>query len=117
MLCAFCSLSALAAENSLHPGSESKATMTIQSKAGTPEAVSVSVQLWAASNQDRAGYEIPLRGFYLARVISGAVSATIGGRTVHHLPGDFWSVKPGAVMVVKALGEGAVLETTTVSKP
>jgi hypothetical protein len=114
VLCAACSCSVLAAENSLSASSETKAAVTIQSKAGTPEEVSVSVQFWALSNQQRT---VPLRGFYLARVVSGVVSATIDGRTVQHIPGDYWSVNPGATMEVNTLGQGAVLETTVLSKP
>jgi hypothetical protein len=113
-LCATCSSSVLAADNFMSPSYETNATVTIQSKAATPEVISVSVQSWAVSKQERT---IPLLGYYLARAVTGDVSATIDGRTVQHLPGEYWSVRPGATMEVDTLGEGSVLETTLLSKP
>jgi hypothetical protein len=112
LVCAFCSASTLAAQNPVPP--ESRTTMTIQSKAGPPEAVSVSVRVWKVSNEDS---QIPLHGFYLARVVTGDVLATIDGRSAHHLPGEYWSVAAGSTMTVKTLGETAALETTAPSKP
>jgi quercetin dioxygenase-like cupin family protein len=82
-------------------------------KNGAPQAVHVSVQSWAIAPQER---EIPLRGFYVAHLLSGQISTTIDGQTTEHLPGDYWTVKPGATMQLKALGEVAVLETTVVAK-
>ena len=59
---------------------------------------------------------MPLRGFYLAHVLSGEISATINGVTTRHSLGDYWAVKPGAMTQVTALGEYAMLETTVISE-
>ena len=86
---------------------------TTPAKDGATQAVHVSVQLWAIAGQE---HEIPLRGFYVAHLISGQMSATIDGQSTEHLPGDYWTVKAGASMRVKVVGEVAVLETTVVAK-
>jgi hypothetical protein len=38
------------------------------------------------------------------------------GQTTNHLPGDYWTVKLGATMTVKALGEYAMFETIVLAK-
>jgi hypothetical protein len=86
---------------------------TTPAKDGATQAVHVSVQSWAIAGQEQ---EIPLRGFYVAHLLSGAISATIDGQTTEHLPGNYWTVKAGAAMRVKVIGEVAVLETTVVAK-
>jgi quercetin dioxygenase-like cupin family protein len=86
---------------------------TIQATNGETEAVHVSVQSWAIAGQER---EIPVQGFYVAHLLSGQLSATLNGQTAQHLPGDYWTVKAGASMKVKVVGEVAVLETTVVVK-
>lgn len=83
---------------------------------GTAQPVRVSIQSWAIAGQEDAAREIPLRGFYVAHLISGHVSATLDGQTTDHLPGDYWGVKAGSAMQVKAFGQGALLETIVVSK-
>jgi len=100
----------------LAPSTVFEANTTTPAKNGTPEAVRVSVESWGIAGQDRAIHEIPLRGFYVAHLISGHILATIDGKTTEHLPGDYWTVKPGGAMQVKVLGEFAVLETTVVAK-
>ena len=60
--------------------------------------------------------QIPLQGFFVAHLLSGQIFATIDGQTSQHLPGDYWTVRAGAAMKVKVVGEVAVLETTVVSK-
>jgi quercetin dioxygenase-like cupin family protein len=87
-------------------------TMT-SAKNGATQSVHVSVQSWAIAGQD---HEIPLRGFYVAHLLSGQISTTIDGQTAGRLPGDYWTVKAGAAMQVKVIGEVAVLETTVVTK-
>jgi uncharacterized cupin superfamily protein len=86
---------------------------TVAAKDGATQAVHVSVQAWGISGQEQ---EIPLREFYVAHLLSGQILATIDGQTTQHLPGDYWTVKAGAAMRVKVVGEVAVLETTVVSK-
>lgn len=97
----------------LSPTPVYEANTTIPAKNGATQAVHVSVQSWAISGQ---GQEIPLRGFYVAHLLSGQILATIDGQTTQHLPGDYWTVNAGAAMRVKTGGEVAVLETTVVSK-
>jgi quercetin dioxygenase-like cupin family protein len=86
---------------------------TIPAKNGATQAVHVSVQSWAIAGQE---HEIPLLGFYVAHLLSGQISTTIDGQTTARLPGDYWTVKAGAPMRVKVIGEVAVLETTIVAK-
>jgi uncharacterized cupin superfamily protein len=86
---------------------------TTQAKNGATQPVHVSVQSWGIAGQER---EIPLHGFYVAHLLSGAISTTMDGQMAERLPGDYWTVKPGATMWVKAFGEVAVLETTVVTK-
>lgn len=100
----------------LSPSPVFEGNTTMPAKDGAPEAVRVSVQSWGIAGQDRAIHEIPLRGFYVAHLISGHISAMIDGQTTEHLLGDYWAVKAGGAMQVKVLGEVAVLETTVVAK-
>jgi quercetin dioxygenase-like cupin family protein len=97
----------------LEPTPMFDANITIPAKNGGTQAARIVVQSWAISGKE---HEIPLSGFYVAHLRSGAISATIAGQTTEHLPGDYWTVKAGATMRVKAIGEVAVLETTVVSK-
>ena len=52
----------------------------------------------------------------MAHLLSGQILATVYGQTTQHLPGDYWTVKAGAAMRVKVVGEVAVLETIVVIK-
>jgi hypothetical protein len=86
---------------------------------GGMASVHLTVQSWGiAGERDGKGpdLEIPLKGFYVAHALSGALSATIDGQTTNHLPGDYWTVKLGATMTVKALGEYAMFETIVLAK-
>jgi hypothetical protein len=85
-------------------------------KDGAMQPLQVSIQSWAIAGQGRTTQEIPLRGFYVAHLLSGHISAMIDEQTTDHLPGDYWAVKPGVTMQVKVLGEAAVVETTVVRK-
>ena len=89
---------------------------TTPAKDGATQAVHVSVQSWAIAGQNGAPHEIPLRGVYVAHLLSGAISTTIDGQINKRQPGDYWTVKAGAAMQVKVLGEFAVLETIVVAK-
>ena len=86
---------------------------TVPAQDGAPQAVHVSVQSWRIAGPED---ELPLRGFYVAHLLSGQISTTIDGQTMEHLPGDYWTVKAGASMRVKVVGEVAVLETLVVAK-
>jgi hypothetical protein len=97
----------------LSPTPVYEAKTTIPAKNGASEAVHISVLSWAIAGQER---EIPVQGFYVAHLLSGQILATIDGQTTQRLPGDYWTVRAGAAMRVKVVGEVAVLETTVVSK-
>ena len=97
----------------LSPTAVFEGNTTTPAKDGGTQAVDVSVQSWAIAGQER---EIPLRAFYVAHLLSGQISTTIYGQTTERLPGDFWTVKAGASMRVKVVGEVAVLETIVVAK-
>jgi hypothetical protein len=86
---------------------------TTLSKNGATQSVHISVQSWRIVDQAR---EIPVRGFFVAHLLSGQISTIIDGKTTEHLPGDYWTVKPDEIMRVKVIGEVAVLETTLVTK-
>jgi hypothetical protein len=96
--------------------SSSAATRT---DAGASAVVHLSIEWWGIKG-DRRGYsvlqEIPFQGFYLAHLLSGEITVTIDGETTRHSPDDYWPVKPGATMYVKALGDYAALETIVISK-
>jgi hypothetical protein len=98
----------------LSPTPVFEGNITTLAKNGAVHAVHVSVQLWG--NSGGMPDEIPLRGFYVAHLLSGQLSATVDGQTMGHLPGDYWTVKTGGTMKVKVLGEVAVLETIVVAK-
>jgi hypothetical protein len=101
---------ALAQGLSPTPVFESNTTVSVQNGATKP--IHVKVESWDIAGQNHRTQEIPMRGFYLAHLLSGDISAAIDGQTTNHAPGDYWTVKPGATMQVKVLGEFAVLETT-----
>jgi quercetin dioxygenase-like cupin family protein len=83
---------------------------------GASQPVRVSVQSWELSGPQGATHEIPVQGFYVAHLLSGSIATTIDGQTTTPPPGAYWTVKAGATMQVKVLGEFAVLETIVVSK-
>ncbi len=97
----------------LSPTPVFEANTTTPAKNGATQTVHIVVQSWAIAGQET---EIPLRGFYVAHLLSGEISATTDGQTTGHLPGGYWTVKAGATMRVKVVGEVAVLETTVVAK-
>jgi hypothetical protein len=86
---------------------------TMLAKDGATQTVHIVVQSWAIAGQED---EIPLRGFYVAHLLSGQISATIDGQTTEHPPGPYWTVKAGATMRVKVIGAVAVLETIVAAK-
>jgi hypothetical protein len=87
---------------------------TTLAKNGTTQAVHVSIQSWAMNGG--APDKIPLRGFYVAHLLSGAISTTIGGKTTMRLPGSYWTVGAATIMQVKVVGETALLETIATAK-
>ncbi len=101
------------------PATEFEGDTALPARSGTARSVHISVESWGIAGE-RGGkgtpQEIPLRGFYVAHLLSGDISTTIDGQTAQHLPGDYWAVRAGAAMQVKVLGEFAVLETTVVAK-
>ena len=113
VLVAIAGFSAEATAQAFSPKSIFEGTTTTPAKDGTTQSVHVSVQSWSIAAQE---HELPVRGFYVAHLLSGQVSTTIDGRTTEHLPGDFWTVTAGTSMRVKAVGEIAVLETIVVAR-
>jgi uncharacterized cupin superfamily protein len=97
----------------LSPAPVFEGNTTLTAKDGATQAAHVSVQSWRIAGQEE---ELPLRGFYLAHLLSGQVSTTIDGHAIQRQPGDYWTVKAGASMRVKVVGEVAVLETIVVAK-
>jgi hypothetical protein len=87
--------------------------MTMPTKNGATQAVHILVQTWGLPGKEQ---EIPMRGFYVAHLLSGQIRVTIDGQTTRHEPGDYWTVKLGATMRARVVGEAAVLETTVIRK-
>jgi quercetin dioxygenase-like cupin family protein len=108
---------AQAVAQTLEPRPVFEGTVTAPVKNGAAQPANISVQSWELPNQEGAAHEIPLRGFYVAHLLSGDISTTVDGQTAAHVPGDYWTVKPGATMQVKVLSELAVLETIVATKP
>jgi uncharacterized cupin superfamily protein len=106
-------LFAVAMAQTLSPSPVYEGDTTIRAKNGIMESAHVSVKAWAVTRQEE---EIPLRGFYVAHLLTGQVDVTIDGQTTQHLPGDYWTVKAGAIMKARTSGDVAVLETTVVGK-
>jgi hypothetical protein len=107
-------LTAAAATISASPAVVS--TATIVGTNNTTQPAQVSVQTWRIAHQGDAMQEIPLQEFYVAHLLSGALTATVDGVTTKYLPGEFWAVKAGSNMQVKSLGDLAVLETIVITK-
>jgi quercetin dioxygenase-like cupin family protein len=79
-------------------------------------AANVSVQSWELMGPQGTLHELPLTGFYVAHLLSGAAATTIDGQTTQQPPGAYWTVKPGATMQVKVESEMVVIETIAVTK-
>ncbi len=101
-------LAAALAQTALSPRSIFEGTAPAATPGGKP--VRVTVQTWAIPSRHGQLYELPLRGFYVAHL------PTVDGQTIEREPGAFWTVKSGATMQVKVLGEFAVLETIIPAK-
>jgi hypothetical protein len=108
-----------AVAQNISPAKVFDGSTAIPAKNGATETVHLNVEMWRIVGK-RGGKEpakeIPLRGFYVAHLLSGDISAAIDGQVTQHLPGDYWLVKTGATMQVTVLGEHAVLETIVVAK-
>jgi hypothetical protein len=102
------------AQTALSPRSVFEGTAPAATPGGQP--VHVTSQTWAIPGRHGELYELPLRGFYVAHLQAGDVATTIDGQTTEREPGAFWTVKSGATMQVKVLGEFAVLETIVPTK-
>jgi hypothetical protein len=81
---------ASAVSQALAPSTVFEEKTTTRAENGTAQPVRVSVQSWAFGGRENAAPEIPLRGFYVAHLLSGHVSASIDGQARDHWPGDYW---------------------------
>lgn len=100
----------------LAPNPVFEAETTAVARNGATQPVHVNVQSWGLAGLNGRAQKIPLRGFYLAHLLSGSILSTIDGQPMPRAPGDYWPVKSGATMQVKVRGEFAVLETIVVTK-
>jgi hypothetical protein len=105
-----------AVAQSLSPAPMFEAKTMMPARNGATQPVHISVQSWEIRGPKGVTHEIPLRSFYVAHLLGGAISTTIDGQTTKRTPGDYWTAKPSATMQVKVLGEVAVLETIVVAK-
>jgi|HubBroStandDraft_6_1064221.scaffolds.fasta_scaffold774510_2 hypothetical protein len=100
----------------LSPSPVFEGNTTTPAKNGTTQPVHISVESWEMGGPKGVTHEIPLRGFYVAHLLSGNISTSIDGEATNQPPGAYWTVKAGATMQVNVHGEFAVLETTVVAK-
>jgi len=61
--------------------------------------------------------EVPVAGFIVTELKSGAAETTIDNQTTKRRPGEFWVVRPGQKYAVKSLGEVAVLHAILFTQP
>ena len=92
-----------------------EATTKNVDKNGAAQDVRISTQVWRVPGPSEAPQELPLRGFYIAHLLSGEIAATIDRQTIKYGSGAYWSVKPGAIMRIQTLGQLATIETIVVS--
>lgn len=90
-------------------------TVPLAGRQAPPQAAHLTVEKWELLGQGTV-HELPLKGFYVAHLLSGDASTTIDGQTTEQPPGAYWTVKPGASMQVKVESEMVVLETIVVTK-
>jgi hypothetical protein len=106
-----------AGEETVTPGnSVFEATTKNVDRNDVAQDVRITNQVWRFPGQGGSPQELPLRGFYIAHLLSGTIAATTDGQTVEYNSGAYWSVKPGATMRIKTIGELAVIETIVVGK-
>jgi hypothetical protein len=104
----------MAAAGSLSSSTTFEGNVSTPAKDGTAQTVHITIQTWSIGGR---GYEqLPLRGFYVAHLLSGPMAVTMGEQAAEHLPGDYWAVEPGGTMQVKVHGDVAVLETIVLTK-
>lgn len=91
-------------------------TMRIPKEKGAAVPLRVEYKEWHITREER-GTEFPEQGFYVAQLIAGVITTEIGGKSVQHVPGDFWTVEKGLRMVVKMKlhRETAIIQTIAVS--
>jgi hypothetical protein len=106
---------AVAVAQTLSPTPVFEGRTTTLTKSGAMQPVGINVQSWEMSGPKDVTHDIPLRGFYLAHLLSGEISTTIGGQTTKQEAGAYWTVAPGGTMQVRVLHQFAVLETIVVS--
>jgi hypothetical protein len=70
----------------ISPTSVFEGNAAVPAKNAATQIVHISVQSWGIAPQER---EIPLRGFYVADLLSGQISTTIDAQTTERLPGDY----------------------------
>jgi glyoxylate utilization-related uncharacterized protein len=118
-LAAVVATSAVVDAQTLAPLQQFDGNITVAAPNGATQPARLSVQSWRISgsrSRQSPTLQIPLTGFYLARLVSGEVQATIDGRTSKKATGEYWVVPTGTTMQVQAIGEVAILETTVVTK-
>jgi hypothetical protein len=113
-----------ASEETVAPGNiVFEATTKNVDRNGAAQDVRIATQVWSFPGRGRspapgeALQELPLRGFYIAHLLSGTIAATTDDQAVEYKKsGAYWSVKPGATMRIRTIGELAVIETIVVRK-
>jgi quercetin dioxygenase-like cupin family protein len=100
----------------LSPAPVFEGSTTVYAKNGVTQAIHIKVESWGIAGQGQETRKLPLPGFYIAHLLSGDISTIIDGQLTTYAPGDYWTVRSGAIMQVKVLGEFAVLETIVVTR-
>jgi hypothetical protein len=107
---------AQASSETLSPVRSFEGSTTTAARGGADQPVHVVAQSWEMSGPQSRTHAIPLQRFYIAHLLSGAISTTIDGQTTKPSPGAYWPVKAGSTMQIRVLGEYAVVETIAISK-
>jgi hypothetical protein len=112
-----------ASEETMAPGNiVFEATTKNVDRNGAAQDVRIATQVWSFPGRGRGEalqelQELPLRGFYIAHLLSGTIAVTTDDQAVEYKKsGAYWSVKPGATMRIRTIGELAVIETIVVGK-
>jgi len=83
---------------------------------GTTISFQVELKEWQLDSNEQS-LKLPIKGFYIAHALVGAVHTQIAGKSETHLAGDFWTVESGTPMLVsiKTPQQAAILETLGVT--
>jgi hypothetical protein len=105
-----------ASAQSLSPDVVFEGAVPTAAVSGTQQSSHVTVKILKFNGPKDVTHELPVQGFYIAHLRSGAVTTTIDGQTTRQPDDAYWTVRAGATMKINVLSELAVIETIVVTK-